>query len=189
MSSAFFSHRRVGFSCERENIKGISAANVCVQESMVSSSSMHCWSNKGYPALYFVPWEKLDWYILNTWVYISLWVSLLHIVKYLLFLIIKRKQLYWKLSPVGKCPLAHFPLWLSMEVVHREIRNVWCTPVKFCSNYLLAPGFNFANLSTKAITSMALLFPVKQLLAVFPGGNRSVPYSQGRGTGTRHPAQ
>lgn len=42
-----------------------------------------------------------------------------------LFLRVKRKQLrYWKLSYVEKCLLACCPLWLSPEIVHKEIRNI-----------------------------------------------------------------
>lgn len=137
-----------------------------------------------------MPWETLDWYIFNIWVCISLWVSLLHMVKYLLFLTTEREQFhYWKQSPVEKCLLAHLPFMAEHLGNSQRNRNVWDTQIILCSNYPVAAGFNFANLFTKAVTYMVLLISGEQFLAVFPDGNRAMPYNRGRGTGTRHPAQ
>lgn len=77
------------------------------KKSTISGSSMHYQCNKGYSTQYFMPWEKLGWYICHIWVYISLWdIPAAH--GQTPSLLNNEKLQYWELSPV-QCLLAHVP--------------------------------------------------------------------------------
>lgn len=136
------------------------------KKSTISGSSMHYQCNKGYSTQYFMPWEKLGWYICHIWVYISLWdIPAAH--GQTPSLLNNEKLQYWELSPV-QCLLAHLPF--MAEHLGNAQRNGECLVHR---SHLAVPpkehsgsALQTSPLTTEALRSMALLIPVGQFLAV-----------------------